>query len=117
MFIDHHKIFKVGQTWRNDRDYKMKILAIGVDQLWLEGQAVYNDGSGNKSAWDMDKFLIEYTLYQREPDDVPEKTYLDDKEFILWIIDRLVLVHKDNENSDFIARLKKIAKSVPKTNV
>ena len=34
---------------------------------------------------------------------------MNDKEFLNWIVDRLVHIYEENENTDFIIRLRKIA--------
>ena len=55
----HPKSFKleIGQTWMNDRDYKVKILDFGFEDVWL----LYLDNQ-NKVAWTLEKFLEQYIL-------------------------------------------------------
>lgn len=57
----HSKAFKIkiGQTWINDRDYKVQILDFGFDDVWL----LYIE-NGNKCAWNQDKFLQQYTILE-----------------------------------------------------
>lgn len=56
---------------------------------------------------------------QNVPDNFPHlllkenKGYLDDKEFLQWIFERLNLVHKENENFDYMHRLKAIIELMP----
>jgi len=58
----HPKSFKleIGQIWMNDRDYKVKILDFGFEDVWL----LYLD-NGNKVAWKQDKFFEQYILCQK----------------------------------------------------
>ena len=55
----HPKAFKfeVGQVWINDREYKVKVLDFGFEDIWL----LYLD-NGNKVSWKQDKFLGQYIL-------------------------------------------------------
>jgi len=50
-------IFKIGQIWINERDFKVKILDFGIDDLWLLYLA-----NNNKVAWKKDRFLELYSL-------------------------------------------------------
>jgi len=57
------KAFKlrVGQIWQNDRDYKVKILDVGFEDVWLLYLA-----NGNKVGWKQQKFLEQYFLVSEE---------------------------------------------------
>lgn len=55
----HQKYTKFvrGDIWMNDRDYKVKILDFGFDDVWV----LYLE-NGNKTAWEHDKFINQYFL-------------------------------------------------------
>ena len=38
----------------------------------------------------------------------------EDKEFLSWVADRLVHVYKENQNVDFVLKLRKMAEDEPK---
>lgn len=38
---------------------------------------------------------------------------LDDREFLMWLADRLVLIYKEDENTDFVHQLVAIAVATP----
>ena len=47
--------FLVGSIWINDKNYRVKILDYGDNDVWLLYIA-----NNNKTAWDIKKFLKEY---------------------------------------------------------
>lgn len=48
----------VGEIWINDKGYKLKVLDIGVQSLWLEWE------NGNKDGWDLTKFIEYYRRHE-----------------------------------------------------
>ncbi len=49
---------KVGQTWMNGNEYKVKVLDFGLSDIWL----LYPNG--NRCAWPIGKFFDEYLLWE-----------------------------------------------------
>ena len=52
---DIWKTYLIGSVWINDRNYELKILDIGIDEVW-----VLHLSNGNKCSWNVDKFLELY---------------------------------------------------------
>jgi hypothetical protein len=38
---------------------------------------------------------------------------MSDKDFLLWLAERLIMVYGENENIDFVTKLQAIAKALP----
>lgn len=41
---------------------------------------------------------------------------MSDKEFLLWLVDRLINIYGESENADFVRRLNNIARAEEKNN-
>lgn len=42
---------------------------------------------------------------------------MKDKEFLEWLVDRLVFVYNESPNIDFVLKLKSIARHTPKNKI
>ena len=61
MSIYPSQFVKIGQIWINQIGYKVEVLDFGSREVWL-----YYAENKNKTAWDIEKFLSEYKLYEED---------------------------------------------------